>query len=558
MANYIDEFDRIVTTTKRNQVFYGRTESKKLASSFTEVASDVVSLYEGLSKIKDGVDVLASGFLMASGIYSLPSGVYINMYDNQLYINDYQSIIDEQRYIDGEKTSYFGVSNAVVGYWPLDDGVGTRAIDKSATKASGILNDGTLWYEDSTRGSCINLDGTDDYIRIGDSPYFTFGDGASTDSQFSVSAWINMDDATHFPVLCKYDRSNTDYEWVFKVNEDDKLYMVLYDNASSVYIGRYYNTAITSYEGSWTHVVGTYNASKSVGGIKLYINGSKVDDTSTSLGSYGAMHDTDARLFMGYLDTALVARYKMEDNAANTTVTDDTGNHNGVASTNTSNMSTTGKYGLGFDFDRANTEFITIDDSPDFSFGDGTTDSPFSVCAWINMDDATSFLIMSRYASTAGQFEWTFYCAVNDKLYLSLFDNNSTIYIYRGVNAVMTGYQGAWTHVVATYDGSSSNTGIKIYINNSLAASTGGSNGAYAAMHNLVQSTWIGKWPTPTYADGKMDDVRLYNKELSVSEIDEIYNNTSPSYYADGKISDVRVYNYELTQTNVSTLYSVG
>jgi len=97
MANYIDEFDRIVTTTKRNQVFYGRTESKKLASSFTEVASDVVSLYEGLSKIKDGVDVLASGFLMASGIYSLPSGVYINMYDNQLYINDYQSIIDELR-----------------------------------------------------------------------------------------------------------------------------------------------------------------------------------------------------------------------------------------------------------------------------------------------------------------------------------------------------------------------------------------------------------------------------------------------------------------------------
>ena len=39
---------------------------------------------------------------------------------------------------------------------------------------------------------------------------------------------------------------------------------------------------------------------------------------------------------------------------------------------------------------------IVIADTPDLTFGNGTTDSPFSISAWINMEDATDFGIVTK------------------------------------------------------------------------------------------------------------------------------------------------------------------
>jgi methyl-accepting chemotaxis protein len=71
---YMNPFASIVTLSKRNNRYYGPTESQKIKSSFTEAITDLQTIYSGINSIKDSVEALASGFL-------LPSGFDSNLYD---------------------------------------------------------------------------------------------------------------------------------------------------------------------------------------------------------------------------------------------------------------------------------------------------------------------------------------------------------------------------------------------------------------------------------------------------------------------------------------------
>lgn len=136
----------------------------------------------------------------------------------------------------------------------------------------------------------MEFDGTGSHIDCGDSDNFSFGNG-TTDSGFSISAWINMDDATRFRIANKYDNPG-DVEYIFTTSGADLLSLNLYDNSSGGYIGRKYNTALTSYQGQWIHVACTYDGTRASSGIKLYLNGVKVDDINNNSGSYTAMENT--------------------------------------------------------------------------------------------------------------------------------------------------------------------------------------------------------------------------------------------------------------------------
>ena len=142
------------------------------------------------------------------------------------------------------------------------------------------------------------FDGVADYTLITDHDDFSFGNG-TTDEPFSISAWIYMNDATTFPIVSKYSTSHK--EWFFKTDGSDKLKLRLYDNSAGGYQGREYSTALTSYEGKWTHVVATYSGDESDAdaGINLYVNGEVVDDTDSSSGSYTAMENKDGDVTIG-------------------------------------------------------------------------------------------------------------------------------------------------------------------------------------------------------------------------------------------------------------------
>ena len=175
--------------------------------------------------------------------------------------------------------------------------------------------------------------------------------------------------------------------------------------------------------------------------------------------------------------------------------------------------------------------YFDAGDSDTFSFGNGTDDSPFSISAWINMNDATRFRIVSKFNSTSNN-EYIFTVSGSDLLTLNLYDESSGGFIGKKYSATLTSFQGQWIHVACTYDGTSSSDGIKLYLNGLQVDNTPNDSGSYTAMENSTQPLLIGQ-QAGTYSNGYMDEVAVFNTELSADQVQGIYNATTTGKTAD-------------------------
>lgn len=170
------------------------------------------------------------------------------------------------------------------------------------------------------------------------------------------------------------------------------------------------------------------------------------------------------------------------------------------------------------------TQYLTVPDAANLSFGDASTDNPFSITAWINMDDATNFRIIEKRGAT--NMEWELTISPLDQLEFFLFDLNVSIRIAKRSVSTFTTDQGSWIHIAATYDGSGNVGGIKLYRNAVELSTVSASAGVYVAMHNTSEIVNIGALVSLSlFADGKIDELKIVNKELSAAEILEDYNN---------------------------------
>lgn len=169
-----------------------------------------------------------------------------------------------------------------------------------------------------------------------------------------------------------------------------------------------------------------------------------------------------------------------------------------------------------FEFDGTN-DIVNIPDSASLAFGDGSTDTPFTVAAWAFMDDATQFRLCSKYSGANP--EWYFMLSGGDDLNFALYD--SAAYESVLTDTALTSYEGQWVHLAGTYDGrggSTASDGLTLYVNASPVAATKFDSGTYVAMEDRNIDLTIGFYPS-TYADGKVDDFRLYNRALTAEEI---------------------------------------
>ncbi len=81
---------------------------------------------------------------------------------------------------------------------------------------------------------------------------------------------------------------------------------------------------------------------------------------------------------------------------------------------------------------------------------------------------------------------------------------------------------GAWQLVAMVY---TAGAGSATFYINGVAA--GGGSGLYTTLNNTTQAAQVGTWDTSTGANGftgLIDDVRIYNRALSASEIQALYN----------------------------------
>ncbi len=78
---------------------------------------------------------------------------------------------------------------------------------------------------------------------------------------------------------------------------------------------------------------------------------------------------------------------------------------------------------------------------------------------------------------------------------------------------------GVWYHIAATWDGTTDPNSMKMYIN-------GVPDASHTAGQGTIGITGLGLFMSSSYygLDGKIDDVRIYNRALSAGEVEEIYN----------------------------------
>ena len=178
------------------------------------------------------------------------------------------------------------------------------------------------------------------------------------------------------------------------------------------------------------------------------------------------------------------------------------------------------------DFDGVD-DYISIADADNLSFGDGSSDSPFSLSAWVKSDTSGGTRILVKGEGVPQEYAFT--VSGGGVPGLSLYDANYDNRIQ--INSSTNFTAGVWQHWAVTYDGSGSFSNGKIYLNGSAVSTTTASAGSYTAMHNTSAPLDIGRYNVTvsgtnheSFTNGHLDDVAVIAKELSASEVSAIYN----------------------------------
>jgi hypothetical protein len=205
---------------------------------------------------------------------------------------------------------------------------------------------------------------------------------------------------------------------------------------------------------------------------------------------------------------------------------DITANNNDAANTDTTQQP---KLNDGFLFDGTNDRLI-VADNDSLTFVSGTNDLPFSVIFWIKVNNNTilntvvgksNAIAVGEYYAGAGLFR----CV----------DNSTSSFIakLRIVGQVVPSSNNTWYMLSCTYNGNKNASGINCYENdyNINSRFSNNTQANYQQMRNTNLQTFIGSRDNSQYVNGEVSDIRVFrNKELSLSEITLIFNETKAKY----------------------------
>ena len=183
-----------------------------------------------------------------------------------------------------------------------------------------------------------------------------------------------------------------------------------------------------------------------------------------------------------------------------------------------------------FSFDGVDDYFL-VPDTSGLSFGNGTTDSPFSISFWVNLNSLSgnnNVFIGKDNGSPNREYGIGMFSNNN---YVRFFIKNQGGNNQQSVDSTTNLSIDTWYHVACTYDGrggSNAADGMNIYVN-AVQETTGLIKQSYTAMSNTIAPFTIGKYSAaPSQVNGKMDEVAIFSSELSQSDITAIYNNGEP------------------------------
>ena len=263
----------------------------------------------------------------------------------------------------------------------------------------------------------------------------------------------------------------------------------------------------------------SYSGTVDFGGSQYTLGGAAEAARTSLISKWGGIVDGG-----GVLDatTNLIASYNFD-----TDFTDYTGNNDAIS--HNSALISTNDYVVNKGLNNTQgTAYLTIPDSNDFSFTDGVNDLPFSISFWINFSTTNLQAIIWKGGGSSNR-EYRIQTAdgfgngFQIKVMSPTTDFISAVGFDSSPYSINTFY-----HLAFTYDGSGSETGLKIYVNGVDETTTTSQTGTYTGMVNSNFDTAIGvRGDTLSGLNSvsKIDELHVWkNRELSSGEVLEIYN----------------------------------
>ncbi|WP_415296825.1 LamG-like jellyroll fold domain-containing protein [Cellulosimicrobium sp. SJTW-1] len=147
-----------------------------------------------------------------------------------------------------------------VAAWGFDEGQGTMAVDGTTNGATASLRSGATWAA-GLSGTALGLDGVDDFARVEDTPALDLS------GPMSVSAWVRPEQKATQYVLKKAAQGVTDGYELGLANGGTAF--LRFNHASSGDTYRVDTTSPYPTDGTWVHLVGTYDGSQ----MRIFVNG---------------------------------------------------------------------------------------------------------------------------------------------------------------------------------------------------------------------------------------------------------------------------------------------
>ncbi|TXH08286.1 MAG: LamG domain-containing protein [Candidatus Moraniibacteriota bacterium] len=445
-----------------------------------------------------------------------------------------------------------GLDSGLAGYWKLDEGSGTSAADASGNGRTGTLNNGVTWTTGRI-GGAVDLDGANDYISVTSPP--TLG------TSYTIAYWAKLDVVASTGVIVGYRSTTAGTPVYFQINADtSSTFVVRSSSGSGEGISTYTNGLSTT--GVWYHVTGVRRGNT----IQVYINGNPgtADLTSTFgaiaansllIGATNVGSSSPSFFFNGQIDEVrLYDRALSEDeitqlyhlstptgidaglkgywtfngaDISGTSAYDRSGSGNNGTLTGGPSPAI-GKLGQALDFDGLN-DYIVVGDPSSLRDIEGQGGGGMSISVWINPrsnggnGSGNGHIVgKNNNDSGPGSGDWGLSLGSSGNN-INFGHSRATQPIAATISNVWTANQ--WTHVVVTFNGgTTASTAIQFYINGVLQTHAYDQDGSGSFASDSGLAFHIGGSGTSWQFDGKLDEVRVYNRILSADEAFALYN----------------------------------
>jgi len=458
----------------------------------------------------------------------------------------------------GEVSQIYNWTAGPVGFWRFEEGSGTSANDISGNSNTGTITQGGGGYDAGKYGKGYNFDNTSTSINAGSGS--TLDDLPAT-AGMTVEAWINPkgqgENGTGF-IVAKNVGTTPSAGWILQLAAS---YGFTFTVDGGTDLVRTTSTSAIS-PNTWSHITVTWDGViTTASSVHIFVNGveasyatttngvSRVSDATSSV--YIGNDSTGAATFNGTIDEVKIYNYAISQKQI---ISDYNGGHpiggspvgsqavyykfdegygtafhdsgpnkmDGVITG--AGWTNQGKFGKALFFNGTSSQYATVTDSTGSALD---ITGAITISAWIKNNVASGGSLDGGIVYKSPNI----FGATNTKVYeIGFLDG--IFYWQRGNGAggddslsfTWDLGAGSWHHIVAVWDGTTTSEAMKIYVDGRLKTKGAANIASIRTTNDPLSISGHSGAFSYEFFDGLIDEVKIYSSALSVSQIQQDYN----------------------------------